>query len=112
MVPKSRIISTKLRTTLSNTSLSKSGAVPNSTLTLLEVGISNVPNIAITSGRSIISTSIDEESDAYPCLWNVDTYSSFEIRSVPAIRIRLFQRLSLGSKTRVGSTTFADVSAV
>ena len=64
MVPKSRMISTKLSTTLSKTSLSKSGAVPNSTLTRFEEGISNVPNTATTSGKSTISTSIEDESIA------------------------------------------------
>ena len=112
IVPRSRIISTKFKITLSKTSLNKSGAVPNSTLTLFDVGISNVPNIATTSGRSTISTSIEDTSVAKPCLWNVETYSIFEILSVPAIKIKLFQRSSLGSITRLGSATFAELSAV
>ena len=64
IVPKSRIISTKFRTTLSKTSLNKSGAVPNSTLTRFEDGISKVPKTATTSGKSTISTSIEDESIA------------------------------------------------
>ena len=49
---------------LSKTSLNKSGAVPNSTLTRFEDGISKVPKTATTSGKSTISTSIEDESIA------------------------------------------------